>query len=93
MGANIKIKDGYIKGTVSRSSLKGAKIKFPKVSVGATENTLLAASLADGETIIENAAMEPEIDDLINVLNKMGAVISRLKNHVIKMLYMLGYLF
>ncbi|PPR28299.1 MAG: UDP-N-acetylglucosamine 1-carboxyvinyltransferase [Alphaproteobacteria bacterium MarineAlpha9_Bin1] len=84
MGANIKIKDGYIKGTVSRSSLKGAKIKFPKVSVGATENTLLAASLADGETIIENAAMEPEIDDLINVLNKMGAVISRVKNNVIK---------
>ena len=86
MGANIIIKDGYIKGFVTGSTLKGAKINFSKVSVGATENTIMAAALADGETIIENSAMEPEIDDLINVLNKMGAKISRVKNKTIKII-------
>ena len=86
MGANITIKDGYIKGFVTGSTLKGAEINFSKVSVGATENTIMAATLADGETIIKNSAMEPEIDDLIDVLNKMGAKISKVKNKIIKII-------
>ena len=79
MGAKIKIEDGYIKGMVSGNSLKAAKISFSRISVGATENTIMAASLASGTTFIENAAIEPEIDDLIEVLIKMGAKISKTK--------------
>ena len=56
--------------------LKGGAVRFPKVSVGATENTLMAASLAEGETVIENAAREPEITDLALCLNAMGARIT-----------------
>ena len=78
MGANIEIKDGYIKAKVPNKRLMGADILFPKVSVGATENIIMASSLAKGKTIIRNAALEPEIDDLISVLNKMGANINRL---------------
>ena len=57
MGAKIKIEDGYIKGMVSGTSLKAAKISFSRISVGATENTIMAASLASGTTFIENAAI------------------------------------
>ena len=84
MGANIEIKDGYIKAKVPNKRLIGADISFAKVSVGATENIIMAASLAEGKTIIRNAALEPEIDDLISVLNKMGANINRLDNNQIE---------
>ena len=84
MGANIVIKDGYIKAKVPNKRLIGADISFAKVSVGATENIIMASSLAKGKTIIRNAALEPEIDDLILVLNKMGAKINRLDNNQIE---------
>ena len=84
MGANIVIKDGYIKAKVPNKRLIGADISFAKVSVGATENIIMAASLAKGKTIVRNAALEPEIDDLISVLNKMGAKINRLDNNQIE---------
>jgi len=72
MGAKIEVKEGYIKARVE-GRLKGAHIFMDMISVGATENLLMAASLADGETIIENAAREPEVVDLANCLIAMGA--------------------
>lgn len=75
MGAQITVDEGYIRATVD-GRLKGAQIIMDMVSVGATENLMMAAALADGETIIENAAREPEIVDLADCLNKMGAHIS-----------------
>ncbi|MGE3714712.1 MAG: UDP-N-acetylglucosamine 1-carboxyvinyltransferase [Alphaproteobacteria bacterium] len=72
MGAQIELADGYIAAKVE-GRLKGADIRFDKVSVGATENILMAASLADGETVIHNAAREPEVCDLAECLVKMGA--------------------
>ena len=74
MGAHIEIKNGYIHATVDKR-LKGAHIIFPMVSVGATCNVLMAATLAEGRTVLENAAKEPEISDLANMLNAMGAKI------------------
>ncbi|WP_199609770.1 UDP-N-acetylglucosamine 1-carboxyvinyltransferase [Flocculibacter collagenilyticus] len=74
MGAQIELEGGYINASVA-GRLKGARIVMDMVSVGATENLLSAAVLADGETIIENAAREPEIIDLANFLIKMGAKI------------------
>ena len=74
MGAQIDIEDGNIKARV-KGRLKGAKIIFEPVSVTGTENVLMAASLAEGETIIENAAREPEVLDLANCLKAMGAKI------------------
>ncbi len=72
MGAEIDIEAGYV---VARApgGLKGARIVFPKVSVGATHVTLMAATLARGETVIENAAREPEVSDVANCLVRMGA--------------------
>jgi len=84
MGANIEIKDGYIKAKVTNKKLVGADITFPIVSVGATENIIMAASLAKGKTIIRNVALEPEIDDLIKVLNKMGARVNRINDSKIE---------
>ncbi|MCG9754256.1 UDP-N-acetylglucosamine 1-carboxyvinyltransferase [Shewanella insulae] len=75
MGAQIEVKEGYIKARVD-GRLKGAHIFMDMISVGATENLLMAAALADGETVIENAAREPEVIDLANCLNAMGAKIS-----------------
>lgn len=75
MGASIEIEDGYVKASV-KGRLKGTEITFPRTSVGATENILMAASLADGITTINNAAMEPEVSDLARLLVKMGAEIS-----------------
>lgn len=72
MGAHIEIKNGYVVADVD-GRLKGAHVAFHSASVGATCNILMAAALADGTTVIENAAKEPEIADLINLLNKMGA--------------------
>ena len=71
LGAKIKIKDGYIIAQANKG-LKGTKIKFPSISVGATENALLAACEAKGETILSNCAIEPEIIDLIRFLKKLG---------------------
>ncbi|HWA00926.1 MAG TPA: UDP-N-acetylglucosamine 1-carboxyvinyltransferase [Caulobacterales bacterium] len=72
MGADIHIEQGYVKAAALRG-LKGAEIVFPFVSVGATEHSMLAAVLAKGETVLKNAAREPEIADLANCLNAMGA--------------------
>jgi len=77
LGARVELEDGYVIATAP-DGLKGGRIEFPFVSVGATENILMAASLADGETVIENAAREPEIDDLGRCLVAMGAKISGL---------------
>ena len=74
LGAKIKIKDGYIIAE-AKKGLKGAVIKFPTVSVGATENALLAAVKAKGTTILKNCAIEPEIKDLIFFLKKLGSTI------------------
>ncbi|PQD96133.1 UDP-N-acetylglucosamine 1-carboxyvinyltransferase [Pradoshia eiseniae] len=72
MGAKVKVGNGFIEAEVD-GRLKGAKIYLDFPSVGATENIMMAAALADGVTIIENVAKEPEIVDLANYLNKMGA--------------------
>lgn len=72
MGADIVIEGGYVKAAALRG-LRGAPIVFPFVSVGATEHAMLAAVLANGETVLENAAREPEIVDLAVCLNAMGA--------------------
>lgn len=74
MGARIEIKNGYIFADVD-GRLKGAHIIFPGVSVGATCNVLMAAVMAEGRTVLENAAKEPEIGDLAELLNAMGAKI------------------
>ena len=76
MGAEIDIEEGNIKAKVN-GRLKGAKIIFEPVSVTGTENVIMAASLADGVTVIENAAREPEVVDLANCLIEMGAIMSR----------------
>jgi UDP-N-acetylglucosamine 1-carboxyvinyltransferase len=72
MGADIHIEQGYVKAAALRG-LKGAEIAFPFVSVGATEHAMLAAVLAQGDTVLKNAAQEPEIADLADCLNAMGA--------------------
>ncbi len=72
MGADIRIENGYV---IAKGPLHGAEIFFPKVSVGATHNTIMAAVLTAGTTIIHNPALEPEVMDLISVLKKMGAQI------------------
>jgi len=71
LGAKIKIKNGYIIAE-AKDGLKGATISFPSISVGATENALLAAFNADGKTILNNCAIEPEVTDLIKFLNTLG---------------------
>jgi UDP-N-acetylglucosamine 1-carboxyvinyltransferase len=73
MGADITIEDGYIRARADR--LVGARIVLDTVSVTGTENLMMAATLARGETVIENAAREPEVIDLANFLIKMGAII------------------
>ena len=75
LGAAIEIDGGYVIAR-AKSGLKGGEIVFPKVTVGGTHTALMAAALADGVTVIENAAREPEIGDVADCLNKMGAQIS-----------------
>ena len=74
LGMKYEIKKGYIHAS-SKGKLKGTQIKFSKISVGATENTIIAACLAKGKTILKNCAIEPEIKDLTNFLNSGGAKI------------------
>lgn len=78
MGATMSIEEGYIKARIDRPSgrLKGARIFMDMVSVTGTENIMMAATLAEGTTVIENAAREPEVTDLADCLNAMGAQIS-----------------
>jgi UDP-N-acetylglucosamine 1-carboxyvinyltransferase len=75
LGAEIQLKDGYIEASV-KDRLKGCEITFEALSVGATENILMAASLAEGTTVLNNVAREPEITDLAKLLNAMGAKIT-----------------
>jgi UDP-N-acetylglucosamine 1-carboxyvinyltransferase len=79
LGAEIEIAAGYVKATAPGGRLTGGTINFPFVSVGATENALMAAVLAKGTTVIENAAREPEITDLAKCLIAMGARIDGLR--------------
>ena len=74
LGAKIKIKNGYILASAPKG-LRGASFRFPSISVGATENVILAATKAKGVTVIENCAVEPEIKDLINFIKKLGVKI------------------
>ncbi|MEW4981854.1 MAG: UDP-N-acetylglucosamine 1-carboxyvinyltransferase [Cycloclasticus sp.] len=74
MGADIRVENGYIHATCDR--LKGARLVLDMVTVTGTENLMMAATLAEGTTIIENAAREPEVSDLANFLNELGAKIS-----------------
>ncbi len=75
MGAELDLRDGYVHAKAPAGGLEGAIIDFPIVSVGATENALMAATLARGTTVIKNAAREPEIVDLAQCLRRMGAQI------------------
>jgi len=84
LGAKIRIKDGYIIA-VAKNGLKGNTIKFPSISVGATENALLAATRAKGTTVLKNCAIEPEVKDLITFLKKLGSIIDlKGRNIIIK---------
>ncbi|HNR92426.1 MAG TPA: UDP-N-acetylglucosamine 1-carboxyvinyltransferase, partial [Dokdonella sp.] len=74
LGADVRVENGYIKARAKR--LKGARINLDLVTVTGTENLMMAATLAQGTTVIENAAQEPEVVDLANCLNSMGAKIS-----------------
>jgi UDP-N-acetylglucosamine 1-carboxyvinyltransferase len=75
MGAELDLRDGYVHAKAPAGGLKGGIVEFPFVSVGATENALMAATLAKGTTVLKNAAREPEIVDLARCLQKMGAQI------------------
>ncbi|MCX7088690.1 MAG: UDP-N-acetylglucosamine 1-carboxyvinyltransferase [Methylococcales bacterium] len=81
MGATIRVENGYIHAQCTR--LKGCRMVLPQVTVTGTENLLMAAALAEGTTILENAAKEPEVNDLANFLNAMGAKISGIGTDVL----------
>ncbi len=76
MGANINVKNGYIIAS-AKKGLRGSLIKFPKISVGATQNILIASCFSKGKTKLRNCASEPEVQDLINFLKKLGCKINR----------------
>ncbi|HXX34008.1 MAG TPA: UDP-N-acetylglucosamine 1-carboxyvinyltransferase, partial [Thermodesulfobacteriota bacterium] len=82
MGAKIDLRHGYIEARAD--GLKGATISFDMVTVTGTENLMMAAVLAKGKTVLQNAAMEPEVVDLANVLNKMGAKVTGAGTNVIE---------
>ena len=83
LGAEIDIESGYVLARAKRG-LKGARVRFEKVSVGATHTALMAASLASGESVIENAAREPEVSDVAECLQKMGAKIEGIGTSTIR---------
>ena len=85
MGVKFKINSGYVTGSCEKG-MKGSIINLKKISVGATENLMMAATLAEGETILENAAREPEIIDLAKLLIKMGANINGHGSKTIKII-------
>tara|TARA_B110000240_G_C13442324_1_gene428713 strand:+ start:20 stop:1279 length:1260 start_codon:yes stop_codon:yes gene_type:complete len=85
MGVQYKMIDGYVHAN-AKNGLIGAKIKFPKISVGATENLMIAACLAKGQTILSNCAIEPEIKDLSNFLCSIGAKITWIGKRQIKIM-------
>ncbi len=83
LGVKYKIDQGYVIANAPKG-LKGNKIRFPKISVGATENLIIAASFAKGTTTLSNIAIEPEINDLVNFLNEMGCKIRWISKRKIK---------
>ena len=83
LGVKIKIEKGYVNAT-AQEGLVGSEIRFSKISVGATENSILAACLAKGITIIKNCAIEPEIKDLTNFLKTAGAKIKWIGKRTLK---------
>ena len=85
MGASIKVKNGYIIAS-AKKGLKGCLIKFPKISVGATENVLIASCFSKGKTKLRNCASEPEVRDLINFLKKLGFKINQVGKRSIDVL-------
>ena len=85
LGVKYKIIQGYVHATAPKG-LIGSNIRFPKISVGATENLIIAACFAKGKTILSNCAVEPEINDLINFLKKMGCKIEWIKKRSIKII-------
>ena len=85
LGVKYKIDQGYVIANAPKG-LKGNKIKFPKISVGATENLIIAASFAKGTTILSNCAIEPEINDLVNFLKEMGCNIKWISKRTIKII-------
>ena len=84
MGADITVKNGYIKAQCKRGRLQGKVLVFDTVTVTGTENIMMAAALAEGTTVIKNAAREPEVVDLANFLVQMGAKISGAGTHTIE---------
>ena len=85
LGVKYKIDQGYVIANAPKG-LKGNKIHFQKISVGATENLIIAASLAKGTTLLTNCAIEPEITDLVDFLNKMGCKIKWISKRTIKII-------
>ena len=85
LGVKYKIIQGYVHA-IAPKGLIGSKINFPKISVGATENLIIASSLANGTTILNNCAIEPEIKDLVKFLNKIGCKIKWVAKRSIKII-------
>ena len=85
LGVNFKILEGYVYANAPKG-LRGSKIKFSKISVGATENLIIAACFAKGETVLSNCAIEPEINDLVNFLKKVGCDIKWISKRKIKII-------
>ena len=85
LGVKYKIVQGYVHATAP-NGLIGSKIHFPRISVGATENLIIASSLARGTTILKNCAIEPEIKDLVNFLSKMGCNLKWISRRTIKII-------
>ena len=85
LGVKYKINQGYVYATAPKG-LKGSKINFPRISVGATENLIIAACLARGTTILNNCAIEPEINDLVNFLKKIGCNLKWISKRKIKII-------
>ena len=84
LGCDVRLREGYV--DVTAKKLKGARIRFDKTTVGGTENMLMAAVMAKGETIIENAACEPEVVDLAHMLKRMGAKIEGEGTEIVKIM-------
>ena len=85
LGVKYKIINGYVHASAP-NGLKGSRIRFPKISVGATENLIIAANFAKGKTILTNCAIEPEIKDLINFLVKSGCNIKWISNRSLQII-------